>query len=220
MLMLVTDPRHNLTEKVQSAVIGGVNMVQYRDYSNAPWEDKATQLTDLIKAAGKGVRIQLNIGSIIPSFESETRLLPLLSMYADQRMGLHLPEHAPFVEAKTARLIRFNGGFIGRSIHSPNAAVAAENEGCDYIVAGSVYATASHPGRTPLSIDNLQLICSSVSIPVIAIGGITPMRVCECKHNGAAGVAVLSGILDAIDPSVAARNYADQLKGIGDQPCS
>jgi thiamine monophosphate synthase len=54
------------------------------------------------------------------------------------------------------------------------AARAAEAEGADYLVAGTIFESPSHPGQPGAGIDFLRSVCEAVSIPVIAIGGITP----------------------------------------------
>jgi len=108
--------------------------------------------------------------------------------------GLHLPETAPFVKAP----------FVGRSVHSVEAAIRAENEGCDYILAGSVFPTTSHPGGAVGGLELLRDIAAAVKIPIIAIGGITATNARKCIDAGARGVAVISAIFDADDPRKAA----------------
>lgn len=96
---------------------------------------------------------------------------------------------------------------IGRSVHSLHEAVAAEEEGADYVIFGHVYATASKPGSPARGPGELRLLASSVRIPVIAIGGVMPANVADTLEAGAAGVAVMSGILEAADPVSAAAAY-------------
>ncbi|MCS7300561.1 MAG: thiamine phosphate synthase, partial [Fimbriimonadales bacterium] len=87
----------------------------------------------------------------------------------------------------------------------------AAAEGCDYLLVGTMYPTQSHPDNLPEGISLLQAIRGAVSIPLIAVGGITPERVAECLQAGAQGVAVISGIADAPDPLQAAQAYARAL---------
>lgn len=108
---------------------------------------------------------------------------------------------------------RFPGLRIGRSVHSPEEAAAAERDGADCVIYGNVYETASKPGLPGRGTMELKNIASRLAIPVIAVGGITPQRVREVMNAGAAGVAVISGIWEAPDPVEAAGVYAAMLRG-------
>ena len=110
-------------------------------------------------------------------------------------MGLHLPETAPFA----------NAPFVGRSIHSVDAAIRAEQEGCNYVVAGSVFPTTSHPNGPVAGVTLIERIAQKISIPVLAIGGINATNARSCIDAGASGVAVISAIMDAKDPRTAAQ---------------
>jgi thiamine monophosphate synthase len=104
----------------------------------------------------------------------------------------HLPENVP-------------GRALGRSVHSVEAALRAELEGCEYVVAGSVFATSSHPGGPVGGVRLIEAVASAVRIPVIAIGGINAANARSCIDAGARGVAVISAIFDAEDPKQATR---------------
>ncbi len=106
---------------------------------------------------------------------------------------------------------------IGRSIHDTEGAKCAEEQGADFVIAGHVYETASKRGVPGRGLKFVEAVAAECSIPVIAIGGITPGRVPDVIRAGAHGVAVLSGILKAPDPVMAARSYAKALESCGDQ---
>lgn len=93
-------------------------------------------------------------------------------------------------------------GWIGSSVHSRDEALSAVNDGADFLVVGSVYATGSHPGRSGAG---LTLIRETVGmgVPVIAIGGITAARAPEVREAGAYGVAAISALWQAPDPAAA-----------------
>lgn len=93
-------------------------------------------------------------------------------------------------------------GWIGRSVHSRDEAAAAVAEGADFLVAGSIYETGTHPGRLPAG-PQLVRECASLGKPVIAIGGITPDRAIEMKAAGAYGVAAIRALWQAPDPAAA-----------------
>jgi thiazole tautomerase (transcriptional regulator TenI) len=84
-------------------------------------------------------------------------------------------------------------------------------EECNYLLVGTMFASASHPDKPPEGLALLRALREAVSLPLIAIGGITPERVGECIEAGAQGVAVISGIADAPDPRVAAQQYRKAL---------
>jgi len=104
----------------------------------------------------------------------------------------HLPERIP-------------GRCVGRSVHSVHAAVWAEEQGCEYIVAGTIFPSASHPHGPVAGLALIEEIAKRVTIPIVAIGGITPANARSCIDAGARGVAVISYLMDAADPAAAAR---------------
>jgi thiamine-phosphate pyrophosphorylase len=101
---------------------------------------------------------------------------------------------------------------VGASVHSRDDAVAAEADGADWIVFGPVYDTPSKRRYgAPQGLAKLAAVTRAVSIPVIAIGGITPERVGEARAAGAHGVAAISAILAADSPADATRRFLDAL---------
>jgi thiamine-phosphate diphosphorylase len=98
--------------------------------------------------------------------------------------------------------------WIGRSVHDLAEAQTAKAEGADYLVAGPVYATASHPDQQPLGLEPVRQIVG-LELPVIAIGGITPERVRALRAVGVAGVAAIRAFWDAAEPALAARNMSE-----------
>jgi thiamine-phosphate diphosphorylase len=96
----------------------------------------------------------------------------------------------------------FPRGWIGRSVHTRDEAAAALAEGADFLVVGSIYKTASHPGQPPAG-PRLVTECAKLGQPVIAIGGITPERAIEVKAAGAYGVAAIRALWQASDPAAA-----------------
>jgi thiamine-phosphate pyrophosphorylase len=75
------------------------------------------------------------------------------------------------------------------------AARRAEAEGAEYLIAGPVYETRSHPGLQPAGVSLIEEVTRRVRIPVLAIGGVTAGRVDEVVRAGASGIAVISAIL-------------------------
>jgi thiamine-phosphate pyrophosphorylase len=95
-------------------------------------------------------------------------------------------------------------GWIGRSVHSLDEARSAIEEGADFLLAGNIYETPSHPGRAAAGVGFIPA-CAALGRPVVAIGGITVERAVECRDAGAWGVASIRALWDADDPYAAAR---------------
>lgn len=99
----------------------------------------------------------------------------------------------------------FPAGWVGRSVHDMAEAEAAAAEGADYLLAGHVFETASHPGRPPAGLAFVRE-AARLGLPVIAIGGITAARATQARDAGAWGVAAIGALWDAADPARAARD--------------
>ncbi|MBM7585739.1 thiazole tautomerase (transcriptional regulator TenI) [Bacillus pakistanensis] len=104
---------------------------------------------------------------------------------------------------------------IGCSVHSLAEAMGAEKKGANRLLYGHIFSTASKPGVPPRGLRELGEIVQNVTIPVFAIGGITPGNVEEVLATGVEGIAVLSGILKANDPLEAVLEYRKKMKGEG-----
>lgn len=115
--------------------------------------------------------------------------------------GVHWPE-ADIPDARPAHPIAFRSA----SVHSLAAARRAGAAGADLVLFGPVYPPGSHPGEG-VGLDALREVAGAVSVPVFAIGGVGPAQVADCLHAGAAGVAVVSGILGAPDARAAIDAY-------------
>jgi thiamine-phosphate diphosphorylase len=102
--------------------------------------------------------------------------------------GVNLPEHDLSVVEARRLLPR---GLIGRSVHSLEAALRAEQEGADYVIFGSIFETESHPGHPGKGLPALEAATSALAIPVLAVGGVTGERIAACHRAGAAGFAAV-----------------------------
>jgi thiazole tautomerase (transcriptional regulator TenI) len=100
----------------------------------------------------------------------------------------------------------------GVSVHSFREAIESAQSGADYLLFGHVFETESKRGFPARGVEMLKKITMHLSIPVIAIGGIKPENVWSVLDAGAAGIAVMSGILQAENPVTAARKYAEKLE--------
>lgn len=199
-LYLVTDRSQtrgrSLIEVTEECLGAGVRAVQLRekDLSAAQLLGLAQPLRELTRRVG--ARLFIN-----------DRVDVALAVEADgvQRGHTSLP----------VRLMRTVAGsrlLFGASIHSLDEARAAELNGADFLVFGPVYDTpAKRPYGPPQGVEALRRVVESVTIPVFAIGGITPERVAEIKGTAAQGVAVISAILAAERPAEVTKAFLDAL---------
>ncbi|GMR12355.1 MAG: thiamine phosphate synthase [Gemmatimonadota bacterium] len=106
-------------------------------------------------------------------------------------------------------------GTVGVSVHDVAEARKAVAGGADYLTVGTMFATSSHPERTPLGPTLLEAVQRTTSLPLVAIGGITPDRVEAAVASGALGVAVLGGVWGGERPEQAVGVYLAALDRAG-----
>lgn len=127
--------------------------------------------------------------------------------------GVHLAGGAGPTEIAAARAI-LPSGLIGLSAHSPHEIAEASRVGVDYATLSPIFATASKPGYGPALGLAALTEAAAFGIPVIALGGVTIDRVRGCRKAGAAGVAVMGGLMRGRDPCGTARALLASLKSI------
>jgi thiamine-phosphate pyrophosphorylase len=120
--------------------------------------------------------------------------------------GVHCPE-AGFTPA-AARELLGPAALIGASCHSLDAVLRAADSEVNFVFFGPVYDTPSKAVYgPPAGLDALKQVCSKATVPVVAVGGITPERSADCMDAGAAGVAVISAILAGGDVTASVRAF-------------
>lgn len=183
-LYVITDRRIQKrpnVEVVEEAIAGGASVIQLRekDLSTREFLEEALLLRECTKRHGV-------------LFIVNDRVDIALASGAD---GVHLgPEDMPLVHARriAPHLI------IGYSCDTKEEAQAAERLGADYLGVGTVFPTTTkRDAGPPIGLERLREIVSSVRIPVVAIGGITPENVESVLAAGVDGVAVVSAIVGA-----------------------
>ncbi len=186
-LYLITDRKissPDLLSALESALQGGVRMVQLREKDLSSPELKKIAVKVLKLTRSYGARLLLN-GS--PELAAD--------IGAD---GVHLGIHS--CQIYSARIILGERSLIGYSAHSLQEAESAAEQGADFITFSPIYHTASKAEYGhPQGLQSLGSICNKVPIPVYALGGITINRVSEVLSAGAYGVALISAILAATD---------------------
>ena len=195
---LVTDESYltdmNFYNKIDMAVEAGLDIVQVRS--------KSASTIQLYELAHK-IRILFPSIKLIINNNIEVAL-------AVNSEAIQLSESSMSPEA-----VRFkieNRLYIGKSVHSLDAAINAEKSGVDYLIVGTIFPSNSHPGFTASGVDLIKNITSSISIPVFGIGGITHKNSDSVINNGAFGVAVIGEILHANDVYQATKILIDNVQ--------
>jgi len=164
----------SLLDAIARNLAAGVTWIQIREKDLS-----ARALFELVEAAGK-----------LPNphnskFIVNTRVDVDLAAGDAGAAGVHLPSGSP-----AARVWRRPGFLIGVSCHSVDDVRNAEKDGADYAVFGPVFPPLSKStGLEPKGLDGLALAAAAVTIPVLALGGVTRENIDACISAGAAGIA-------------------------------
>jgi len=124
--------------------------------------------------------------------------------------GVHIGQHdAPAAEVRR----RIGPGMmLGVSAQTVEQALKAQEDGADCLGVGAVFSTGTKLDADDVSFDTLRAICSAVSIPVVAIGGIQKGNLSLLAGSGIDGVAVVSAIFAAEDIEQAARELRQAVR--------
>jgi len=166
-----------LVTLVGAAARAGVHLIQIRERDLAAGALCAVVRACVDAVKGSGARVVVN-----------DRIDVALAAGAD---GVHLRGDGP-PASRVRRMVRA-GFLIGRSVHTvPEAREAAADRAVDYLLAGTVFPTASKPGRGDvLGLEGLRAIVASVDVPVLAIGGLDVASAAGVAGAGAAGMAAI-----------------------------
>ncbi|MEJ8305794.1 thiamine phosphate synthase [Saccharibacillus sacchari] len=189
-------PRRELTEVMEQAILGGADIIQFRDKHSGPEERlaKARALRELTRRYG------------VPLIINDHVQLAL-EVDAD---GIHLGQGD--LSLTEARRIVGNK-IIGISTHAIEEALAAQKQGADYIGAGPVYATQTKlDAVAPVGLDYIREVSRRIRIPFVAIGGIKLHNADEVIEAGATRLCAISEIVGSEDPAGACRAFIDKLE--------
>lgn len=182
LLYAVTD-RHwlkgeTLYSQVEKAIKGGATFIQLREKNldDESFLQEAKEIQQLCKEYSVPFVINDNV-EIAKEINAD---------------GVHVGQSD--MEAGNVREILGNDKIIGVSAQTVEQAILAEKHGADYLGVGAVFKTGSKDDAEEVSHEELERICKAVSIPVIAIGGITRENVKELSGRGIVGIAVISAI--------------------------
>ena len=182
-----------LLDAVHAAIEGGARVVQYRD-----------------KTGDSGVRAQQARALATLCRETATLFLVNDDVQLAQDVnadGVHLGRDDATPAAARARLGAT--AMIGVSCYDDLArALAAQAQGVDYVALGSFFPSRTKPQAARASADLLRAARAALSIPIVAIGGITPENGADLLHAGADSLAVITGLFEKTDVRAAATQYA------------
>ncbi|QHW32460.1 thiamine phosphate synthase [Paenibacillus rhizovicinus] len=188
-------PERDMLEVMEQAILGGADIVQLRKKDASKEELLADARALRALTARYGVPLIINDHIDIA-----------LAVGAD---GAHFgQDDLPLAEA---RRILGPDAIIGISTHSLEQALAAERGGADYIGVGPVYPTGTKPGRTAVTTSYVREAAAQVSIPWVAIGGITLGNVDEVLAAGATRICAVSAIVGSEDPAKTCRAFRVRL---------
>jgi thiamine-phosphate pyrophosphorylase len=202
---------HALLQVIVAAAEAGVDWIQIREKDLSTkeysWLVKEA-LEHTVRPVGSGDR---RAATIIVNGHLSVAL-------ARGAGGVHLGvDHLPVAETLSAVTSHYSAHprkpsfVVGSSCHSLQAAISASDEGADYISFGPVFATPSKAVYgPPQGLAKLEDVCRAVTIPVLAIGGVTLENAASCLEVGASGVAAIRLFQDAPD----IRSVVEKLHGL------
>lgn len=200
LLYAVTDRRwtgeKNLYQQVEEAIEGGASFVQLREknLSESAFEKEAIAIQELCRKHAIPFVVNDNV-------EIARR------MGAD---GVHVGQSD--MEAGDVRALLGPDAILGVSAQTVEQAKLAEERGADYLGVGAVFPTGSKDDAVEVPHETLKAICEAVSIPVIAIGGISEENVHELSGSGICGIAVISAIFGQKDIRKATQDLLSKTK--------
>ncbi len=209
LLYAVTDTSwlrgQTLAQQVEAALRGGVTMVQLREktLTGEALEQEAREILALCRSYGVPLLINDDV-MLAKKIGAE---------------GVHVGQDD--MAASEAREILGDDAIVGVTARTVEQALAAEKAGADYLGSGAVFGTSTKKDAKPMDPAYFQKICESVSIPVVAIGGITADNIRQLEGRKMSGFAIVSGIFAAEDIEAQTRRLRIDAQELclGEQTC-
>ena len=172
-----------LAQQVEASLRGGATMIQLRE-KHMDRGSILAQALELRELCGRyGVPLILNDDAELAQAAG-----------AD---GVHVGQGDR--KPQDARRLIGPDKILGVSAQTVEQAVEAERSGADYLGVGAVFTTTTKLDAKPVSYETLKEICRAVTIPVVAIGGISKRNLLQLSGAGVDGVALVSAIFSAQD---------------------
>ena len=190
--------RHSQADLARLAIQGGADVIQFRQ--------KRGSIRDIL-AEAQSVKAVCDGSDVTLLINDRVDIAQAVGAH-----GVHLGQDD--LPVSVAREILGPDHIIGVTAPDLNSARKATTDGADYVGFGPVYMTRSKANPTSVKgLDGLAAFCSSVSIPVIAIAGITVERTAEVIQAGAHGVAVMTAVSLAQYPDLEIQKFILALSG-------
>lgn len=190
-----------LEQQVEKAIEGGVTFVQLREKECS--QKEFLELAEKVKK----VTDRYNVPFVI-----NDNVEIAIACNAD---GVHIGQSD--MELKAARKKLGDKKIIGVSAKTVEQAMEAQINGADYLGVGAVFPTSTKKDANCISINTIKEICQSVTIPVVAIGGIQKENMLKLKGAGIDGIAVISGIFASENVKEAAKTLRQQSQKLMEQ---
>ena len=174
---------NTVCDKVQAALNGGITLLQLRE--------KQMDINDRVKLAKKLKKLCSTYS--VPLIINDSVDVCLMAD-AD---GVHLGQTDDDICKARNKLGKSK--IIGATVHNPAEAIQAEKEGADYIGSGAAFGSGTKSDAKKIDLNDYNIIIKSVSLPVVAIGGITADNAGLLSGRGLAGIAVISAIFECTD---------------------
>ena len=186
----------DLDDLLAAVIDGGCRMVQLREktWPSGRLLPLAHRLRERCRRAGV-------------TFIVNDRVDLAVAVEAD---GVHVGQED--LPARVARPLLRTGMLLGVSTHNVEQARAARDDGADYVAVGSMFATTTKPDFELVGPALIRKLRPEIRVPLVGIGGITHDNVADVVRAGADGVAVISAIGAAPDPSAATRRLVDLIR--------
>lgn len=188
----------NLLQQIEEALASGVTFLQLRE--------KNMDRQEFLKEAMAVRKLTRQYG--VP-FIINDDLDIALECDAD---GVHVGQE-DLTAAKVRRCIGPDK-ILGVTAKTTEQAVKAWKDGADYLGSGAVFTSPTKKNAIGITMEQLSAICSSVPIPVTAIGGITYEKVSLLQGTGIAGISVVSGIFGQSDIPAAVRALKEEARKV------
>ena len=201
-LYLVTnryqDSLENFLEKVETACRSGVTIVQLREKNLTT--NQYYHLAKQVKEITDAYQVPLII---------DDRLDVCLAIDA---AGLHIGDDE--LPVSVARKILGPEKILGVTAKTVKRALEAETSGADYLGTGAIFPTTTKENAPITLISTLKIICQTVAIPVVAIGGLTSENIDQLIGTGIVGVAVVRDLMQAEDIEAKTQAFLTKLNDI------
>lgn len=185
--------------RTEAALQGGVTFLQIRE------KDRSTREYIALAEKVHALTRKYNVPLII-----DDRVDVALAMDAE---GVHVGQSD--MPVATARRLLGEGKIIGATAKTVPQAMEAYEQGADYLGVGAIYPTTTKVKTVLTSTDTLRDICNAVPIPANAIGGLNKDNIDVLAGIPIAGVCVVSAIMKADDPKVAAEDLKARAQELG-----